>query len=84
MVARQRDELTRATYAVEVALYNPDMFIFLDETGSDGRNALRKYGYSLQGIPAASHKLLIRGEHLSTIACGGYTRVSNSEIICGW
>ena len=69
MVARQRDELTRATYAAEVALYDPDMFIFLDETGSDRRNALRKYGYSLRGIPAVSHKLLIRGEHLSTIAC---------------
>lgn len=69
MVAKQRDELTRATYAAEVALYNPDMFIFLDETGSDRRNALRKYGYSLRGIPAVSHKLLIRGEHLSTIAC---------------
>ena len=69
MVARQRDELTRAIYAAEVALYNPEMFIFLDETGSDRRNALRKYGYSLRGIPAVSHKLLLRGEHLSTIAC---------------
>ena len=50
MVARQRDELTRAIYAAEVALYNPEMFIFLDETGSDRRNALRKYGYSLRAI----------------------------------
>ena len=45
------------------------MFIFLDETGSDRRNALRKYGYSFRGMPAVSHKLLIRGQHLSTIAC---------------
>ena len=57
MVARQRDELIRALYAAEVALYSPEMFIFLDETGSDRRNALRKYGYSQRGIPAVSHKL---------------------------
>ena len=69
MVARQRDELTRAINAAEVALYNPEMFIFLDETVSDKCNALRKYGYSWRGIPAVSHKLLISGEHLSSIAC---------------
>ena len=69
IVAKQRDDLLRAIYAAEMALYNADMFIFLDETGSDRRNALRKYGYSLRGKPAVSHKLLIRGQHLSTIAC---------------
>ena len=46
LIARQRDEFTRAIYAAEVPLYNPEMFIFLDETGSDRCNALRKYGYS--------------------------------------
>lgn len=44
LIATQRDEFTRAIYAAEVSLYNPEMFIFLDETGSDRRNALRKYG----------------------------------------
>uniref|UniRef100_A0A1X7V9X1 Tc1-like transposase DDE domain-containing protein n=1 Tax=Amphimedon queenslandica TaxID=400682 RepID=A0A1X7V9X1_AMPQE len=68
-VARQRNEFTRAIYAAEVALYDPGMFIFLDETGSDRRNVLRKYGYSFRGIPVVSHKLLVRGQHLSTIAC---------------
>ena len=69
LVARQRDELYGAVYAAEMALYSPDMFIFLEETGSDRRNALRKYGYSFRGVPAVSHKLLIRGQLLSTIAC---------------
>ena len=32
------------------ALYNPDMFIWIDETGSDLRNSIRKYGYSLRGL----------------------------------
>ena len=69
LIARQRDEFTRAIYAAEVSLYNPEMFIFLDETGSDRRNALRKYGYSFQGIPAVSHKLLIRSVPLLALVC---------------
>ena len=68
-VARQRNDFTRAIYAAEVALYDSGMFVFLDETGSDRRNVLRKYGYSFRGIPAVSHKLLVRGQHLSTMAC---------------
>ena len=69
VIARQRNESLRATYAAEMSVYDADMFVFLDETGSDRRNALRKYGYSWRGKPAISHKLLVRGEHLSTIAC---------------
>ncbi len=69
LIAKQRDDLLRAVFAAEMSLYNTSMFIFLDEMGSDRRNALRKYGYSLRGMPAISHKLLVRGQHLSTIAC---------------
>ena len=71
LVARQRDESLRAIYADEMSLYDPEMFVFLDETGSDRRNALRRRGYSWRGKPAISHKLLVlvRGEHLSSIAC---------------
>ena len=35
----------------EICMYNPDMFIWIDETGSDRRKEIRKYGYSLRGIP---------------------------------
>ena len=45
------------------------MFIFIDETGSDNRNALCKYGYSLRGKTPVSHALLVRGERVSAIAC---------------
>ncbi len=36
------------------------MFVFVDETGADRRNCLRRYGYSIRGRPAASTKLLVR------------------------
>ena len=69
LVARQRDEFLRATYVAEMSVYDAEMFVFLDETGSDRRNALRRRGYSWRGKPATSHKLLVRGERLNSIAC---------------
>ena len=68
LVARQRDEHLRAQFACDVSWYEPEMLVFLDETGCDRRNSLRKYGYSLRGRPAVSQKLLVRGERVSAIA----------------
>ena len=50
-------------------LYNGDMLIFIDETGADRRNCIRKYGYSMRGKPLKTHRLLVRGERVSAIAC---------------
>lgn len=44
------------------------MLIFIDETGSDKRNSIRKYGYSLKGRPLKKYATLIRGERVSAIA----------------
>ena len=54
---------------MDVSLYDVDMFVFVDETGADRRNSLRKFGYSLRGKPATDHSLLVRGERISAIAC---------------
>ncbi|XP_065891729.1 uncharacterized protein [Dysidea avara] len=40
-------------------LYNPEMLIFLDGTGADRRNVLRKHGYSMRGKPLVNHQLPI-------------------------
>lgn len=60
--ASQRDEALRAQFSSDVSLYSRDMFIFLDETGTDRRDTFRAKGYSLRGKPAISQKLLVRGE----------------------
>ena len=49
-------------------MYESHMFVFLDETGADRRNMLRKYGYSIRGKPAQRHTWLVRGERVSGIA----------------
>ena len=68
IVPLQRDDFLRTQYASDVSIYDPEMLIFLDETGSDRRNSIRKHGYSLRGKPLVSHELLIRGERISAIA----------------
>ena len=49
LIARQQDENLRATFASEVSIHKADMFVFLDETGTDRRDVLRRYAYSWTG-----------------------------------
>ena len=49
-------------------IYTPEMLIFLDETGLNRHNTLRKYGYSIRGKPAVFKMLLVRGECISAMA----------------
>ncbi len=48
-IALQRNEDQRAKYVAEVTLYTPNMFVFVDETGSDRRDGMRRFGYALRG-----------------------------------
>ncbi|ETW93244.1 MAG: hypothetical protein ETSY2_51740 [Candidatus Entotheonella gemina] len=57
-VALQRDQILRDKFIMDVSLYDPNMLIFLDETGADRRNALRQYGYSMCGKPLKKYSLL--------------------------
>lgn len=50
-------------------MYNPDLLVFIDETGADRRNLLRSHGYSIREKPLRNHTLLVRGEHVSAVAC---------------
>jgi len=52
LYAIQRDEVLRAQFAIDVSLYNKEILVFLDETGTDRRDTIRKEGYSVRGKPA--------------------------------
>ena len=47
--------------------YPRNFIVWVDETGSDRRDALRKFGYALRGQPAVCKRLLVRGERISAI-----------------
>ena len=67
-VALQRRVDFRAEFIATASLFREDMFVWVDETGSKLKDMLRQYGYAIQGERATSHKLLVRGHTISTIA----------------
>ena len=70
LVAKQRSELQRVEYLHDMQVFHgrPETLVFVDETSADGRNCLRRFGYSLRGRPAVSKKLLVRGQRVPAIA----------------
>ena len=51
----------------EIAAFDTSMLVFVDETGCDKRNALRKFGYALRGHRASAHTFLSRGRRISAV-----------------
>jgi len=47
-VALQRNEMLREQYTDQISIFKKEMFVFVDETGTDRWDALRKFGYSLE------------------------------------
>ena len=62
----QRSEDRRAEFIAEILQFDPDMLIWLDETGSDRRNSIRAYDYVFRGLtPAVRHTLRVGGKRIS-------------------
>ena len=66
-IALQQSETKWIQFMSEISVYDPDMLIWIDETGSTRRNSIRSYGYSLRGTRPCTHKLRVSGERLSAI-----------------
>ena len=91
LVATQRDECLRQTYAGEVSMYKAHMIVFVDETGTDARDKIRKYAYGVRGKPPygvrgkppVAQKLLIRGQHFSSIAIMSTAGILDFQVVTG-
>lgn len=66
-VALQRSDELRAKFMAEVSVFDPSMLLWIDESGCDRRNCMRKRGYSLRGVTPKDHRLLVRGTRYSAI-----------------
>ena len=53
-VAKQRNEELRSSFVCDCEIYSPKMMVFVDETGCDNRDSMRKFGYALRGQRATS------------------------------
>ena len=63
-VAKQRSVEYRAAFMAQVLQYDPEYFVWVDESG----NHIRKFGYALFGLAAVYHRFLSRGKRISAIA----------------
>ena len=68
---------------MQVFCGHPEMLVFLDETGADRRNCLRRFGYILRGKPAVSKKLLVRGQRISAIAAMSTEGIQDCYTVTG-
>ena len=80
VVARQRNEELRQEFVADVSVFESHMFVYLDETGTDRRDTIRKYGYSLQGKTPRSSQLLYRGDRISALAIMSYSGIMDVHI----
>ena len=67
-VAMQRNEESRGKFMTEMATYEPEMFLWIDETGCDRQKLIRDYGYGIRGIPPIDHTLKLSGKRYLVIA----------------
>ena len=67
-VALQKNLSQRAHFIANISCYPKEMLVWVDETGCDKRDLLRKYGYSFRGERAECKRLLVRGRRISAIA----------------
>ena len=80
-VAKQRCMDYRATFIANIVLYQMDMFVWVDETGSDRRDNIRKFGYAFKGEAPVYHRWLVRGNRISSIAAMCSEKIIEYEII---
>ena len=60
-IALQRSFELRGLFMAQVLLYDKDKFVWLDETGCNNSNYMRKYGYAIRGETPHCHTMLVRG-----------------------
>jgi hypothetical protein len=67
----------------EMAVYDKEMFIWIDETGFDKRNIARKYTHSVKGVRPTSFCIRAGGKRYSAIAAMSTDGVEDAYIAAG-
>ena len=84
-VAKQHNEELQLSFISDCEIYSPQMMVFVDETGSDERDLMRKFGYSLRGQCATPIRLVCRGKRVISVDINGVnnsTESMNGDAFC--
>ena len=82
-VALQQSMDQRIMFMADISMFEPEMIVWLDETGSDHRNSVRAYGYGLRGLTPVTHKLNIWGKRISAIGIMSMCGIEDAYIYEG-
>lgn len=82
-VAIQRSDILRAQYMAEMEAFDPNMLVFIDETGSDRRKTMRQFGYGIRGLTPTSPHLLCYGDCISAISVISMRGVEDAYLVEG-
>ena len=82
-VALQRSDILRAQFMSEISVYDPEMIIWVDESGCDKRNSLRKFAYTLRGMAPTDCSLLVRGTRYSAITAATVNGITDVQLVEG-
>ena len=82
-VALQRSVEHRGRFFAEVQFHRVSQFVWVDETGSDRKDQIRKFGYALKGESPVYHRLLHRGRRISAIAAMSISGVLAYNLVRG-
>lgn len=67
-VAIQRSSIFRGEFMAEMDFFSIDKLVWLDETGCDKRDHIRKMGYAMKGERPVCKRILHRGQRISAVA----------------
>ncbi len=81
-VATQRCGLLRGAFLAHCFTFTADQFVWVDETGSDARNHIRKFGYAVRGMTPVAHRFLSRGRRTNAIAAISTKGLLAVELTC--
>ena len=82
-VAIRCSEIIRAQFMAEIEAFDPDMILFIDETGCDRRNLVRHLGYGLRGITPVTQQLLVYGQRISAIGVMSTRGIEDAYLVEG-
>ena len=82
-VALQRSALLRGAFMAHCSLFSRDKFVWLDETGADARDHIRKYGYAIRGMRPVTHRFINRGVRVNAIAALSQEGTIALELVSG-
>ena len=80
-VAKQRCHSLRGAFMAHCFLFKRNMFVWVDETGTDNRDPIRKYGYAFRGMTPTCTRQLVRGKRTNAIVGMSSSGIIASQII---